>query len=217
MSCRAWRKTKLSRPRSAISSDGTVYGLDGTIWGGEFLRVTDRTPERFAHLQPFRLPGGDAAVKEPRRVAIGLLYEMFGDPVFARSDLPPAAAFSKTELAALKTMLAKELNSPVTTSMGGLFDAVASIVGLRQQMRFEGQAAMELEFALNGIETDEAYSLRIADCGLRNKKAEGGKRKAEIILDWTTMIEEILADVKKGVSVSEISAKFHNALAEADC
>ena len=73
--------------------------------------------------------------------------------------MPPVAAFSKAELAALKTMLDEKLNSPVTSSMGRLFDAVASLIGLRQQMRFEGQAAMELEFALDGIETDEAYSL----------------------------------------------------------
>ena len=145
-------ENELSPPALGVSWDGTGYGLDGTIWGGEFFLVTDKTIERIAHLRPFRLPGGEQAVKEPRRTALGLLYEMFGDAVFERKDLAPVAAFSKTELAALKTMLAKQLNSPVTTSMGRLFDAVASLVNLRQQTHFEGQAAMELEFALDGIE-----------------------------------------------------------------
>ena len=118
-------------------------------------------------------------------------------------------------------MLAKKLNSPVTTSMGRLFDAVASLVNLRQQIRFEGQAAMELEFALDGIETDEAYPLPIADCGLRNKMASEGETNSELrtansemILDWSPMIEAILADVKAGIPAGIISAKFHNALAE---
>jgi hydrogenase maturation protein HypF len=213
LSCMA--ENEIEPPALGVSWDGTGYGLDGTIWGGEFFLVTDKDVERVAHLRPFRLPGGDAAVKEPRRVALGLLYEISGDAVFARKDLPPVAAFTKTELAALKTMLAKNLNSPVTSSMGRLFDAVASLINLRQQMRFEGQAAMELEFALDGIDTDEAYSLQIAGCGLRNEKSEIRNPKSEMILDWAPMIEVILADVKRDVSIGTISAKFHNALAEA--
>ena len=153
--CRAWRKMKLRRPALGVSWDGTGYGLDGTIWGGEFFLVTDENIERIAHLRPFRLPGGDKAVKEPRRTALGLLHEISGDKVFEQKKLATVAAFSSAELATLETMLAKKLNSPVTTSMGRLFDAVASLINLRQQIRFEGQAAMELEFALDGIETDD--------------------------------------------------------------
>ena len=85
-----------------------------------------------AHLRPFRLPGGDQAVREPRRAALGLLYEMHGDAVFECRELAPVAAFSKTELGALKTMLKKRLNAPLTSSAGRLFDAVASLTGLRQ-------------------------------------------------------------------------------------
>jgi hydrogenase maturation protein HypF len=99
-------------------------------------------------------------------------------------------------------MLAKKLNSPVTTSMGRLFDAVASLINLRQQIRFEGQAAMELEFALDGIETDEHYNLSLVT------------RHLSLVLDWSRMIEEILADVKNGIVPGIISARFHNALAE---
>jgi hydrogenase maturation protein HypF len=212
LSCMA--ENELSPPAIGVSWDGTGYGLDGTIWGGEFFLVTNKSIERIAHLRPFPLPGGDLAVKEPRRAALGLLYEMFGDTVFERKELAPVAAFSKAELAALKTMLEKKLNSPVTSSAGRLFDAVASLVNLRQQMRFEGQAAMELEFALDGIETDEAYSLPIADCRLSIMETSA-VGKSEIILDWSTAVQEILADVKHGLPIGKISVKFHNALIEA--
>jgi hydrogenase maturation protein HypF len=206
-----------------VSWDGTGYGTDGTIWGGEFFLVTDESIERIAHLRPFRLPGGDQAVKEPRRSALGLIHELSGtqDELLLHMQQKVACAFSPRELATLKTMLAKKLNSPVTTSMGRLFDAVASLINLRQQIRFEGQAAMELEFALDGVNTGEAYPLPIADCRLPIENAEGGSKDssrithhASRILDWSPMIEAILADVEKGVSVGIISAKFHNALAE---
>ena len=201
LSCMA--ENEITPPVLGISWDGTGYGLDGTIWGGEFFLVTDKTVKRIAHLRPFRLPGGELAIKEPRRAAIGLLCEISGDAVFKRNDLAPITAFSQTELAALKMMLAKKLNSPVTTSIGRLFDAVASLVNLRQQMRFEGQAAMELEFSLDGIETDECYTLSLVT------------RHSSLVSDWSPMIEAILADVKAGVSAGKISAKFHNALVEA--
>jgi hydrogenase maturation protein HypF len=224
LSCMA--ENELAPPALGVSWDGTGHGLDGTVWGGEFFLVTDKTIERIACLRPFRLPGGDQVVKEPRRVALGLLYEKFGDAVFERQDLASVAAFSKAELTALKTMLAKKLNSPATTSMGRLFDAVASLIDLRQQMRFEGHAAMELEFALDGVNTDEAYELPIADFRLpiaargdarptKTPNSELRTPNSKMILDWSPMIEAILSDVKRGVSVAEISAKFHNTLVEA--
>ena len=246
LSCMA--ENEIAPPVLGVSWDGTGYGLDGTIWGGEFFLVTDEDIERIAHLRPFRLPGGDKAVKEPRRTALGLLYEISGDAIFSgrkvrregapnstRGACAPLAAFSKAELATLKTMLAKKLNSPVTTSMGRLFDAVASLINLRQQIRFEGQAAMELEFALNGIETDEVYELQLVEsapqgsAGVppaislrdadRNKipasPADGTPALPLYVLDWSPMIEAILVDVQRGVSVGIVSAKFHNALAEA--
>ena len=212
LSCMA--ENEIAPPALGVSWDGTGYGTDGTIWGGEFFLVTKNACERVAHLRPFRLPGGDKAVKEPRRAAIGLLYEIFGDAAFEMRPLPPFQELSAIGASALKGMLQRKLNSPLTSSAGRLFDAVASLIGLRQTMCFEGQAAMELEFAIGGIETDEAYQLRIGGCGLQIEKAESGKRKAEMILDWEPMIGAILADVKGGVSTGKISAKFHNALAE---
>jgi hydrogenase maturation protein HypF len=213
LSCMA--ENEIAPPALGVSWDGTGYGLDGTVWGGEFFLVTNEGVERIAHLRPFRLPGGDKAVKEPRRTALGLLHEIFGESIFSerkvhregapdcsRGGCAPIAAFSAPELATLKTMLAKKLNSPVTTSMGRLFDAVASLINLRQQIRFEGQAAMELEFALDGIETDDHYNLSLVT------------RHPSLVLDWSPMVEAILADVKDGIPADIISAKFHNALVE---
>jgi hydrogenase maturation protein HypF len=144
-----------------------------------------------------------------------LLYEIFSEEVFKQKNLATLAAFSSAELATLKTMLAKKLNSPLTSSVGRLFDAVASLINLRQQIRFEGQAAMELEFALEGVETEEAYPLPIEKPAKTTHKSKIENRKSNMILDWSPMIEAILADVKHGVSVGSISAKFHNALVEA--
>jgi hydrogenase maturation protein HypF len=220
LSCMA--ENEIEPPALGVSWDGTGYGLDGTIWGGEFFQIADSKVERIAHLRPFRLPGGDKAVREPRRAAIGLLYELFGDAAFEMTHLPPFQDLTAVELSALKGMLRRKLNSPQTSSMGRLFDAVASLINLRQQMRFEGQAAMELEFALDGIETHEAYPLPIADCRLPIEnaasaagKSEIGNRKSERILDWSPMIEAILSDVQNGVAIGRMSAKFHNALAGA--
>jgi len=213
LSCMA--ENELEPPVLGVSWDGTGYGTDGTIWGGEFFLVTKNSCERVAHLRSFRLPGGDKAVREPRRAAIGLLCELFGGAAFEMKHLPPFQDGTAAELKAFKGMLQRRLNSPQTSSIGRLFDAVASLVNLRQKTRFEGQAAMELEFALDGVATDEAYELQMADCGLRIENAENGKRKAEMILDWEPMIKSILADVKNGVAAGNISAKFHNTLGEA--
>ena len=220
LSCMA--ENEIAPPVLGVSWDGTGCGLDGTVWGGEFFLVTEDKIERFAHLRPFRLPGGDKAVKEPRRSALGLLHEMSGGTVCrggaansSRGGCAPLAAFSSAELAALETMLAKKLNAPVTTSMGRLFDAVASLINLRQQIRFEGQAAMELEFALEGVETDEAYPLPIETPAVIADKSAIGNRQPAMILDWLPMVEAILADVKDGIPTGIISARFHNALVEA--
>jgi len=200
-SCMA--ENELRPPLLGVAWDGTGYGTDGTIWGGEFFLVTDDAADRVASLRPFRLPGGHAAVREPRRAALGLLFELFGDDIFTRSSAPPVAAFSAPELALLKTMLNRSLNSPMTSSVGRWFDAVAGMIGLRQQMRFEGQAAMELEFALAGVTTDKFYELPLVT------------RRGLCILDWAPAVREILRDVEQRVPTGEISAKFHNTLAEA--
>ncbi|MDD5140077.1 MAG: carbamoyltransferase HypF [Verrucomicrobiales bacterium] len=200
LSCLA--ENEIAPPALGVSWDGTGCGLDGAIWGGEFFLVTDQQVERVAHLRPFRLPGGDKAVKEPRRAALGLLYELYGEAVFEMNHLPPLREMPPIEMVTLKGMLQRRLNSPSTSSMGRLFDAVASLVNLRHRMGFEGQPAMELEFALGGVATDACYTLPLIT------------RHPAPVLDWSLMILSILADANSGVPVAEISAKFHNALVE---
>ena len=205
LSCMA--ENELQPPALGVSWDGTGYGLDGTVWGGEFFLVTETSAERVAHLRQFRLPGGDKAVKEPRRAALGLLYEMFGASAFEMKDLAPLRAFSAVELASLKTMLGRRLNSPLTSSIGRLFDAVASLTSLRQQVRYEGQAAMELEFAREDFPTNEAYEFALS--------FPDSAHASRISLDWSPLFQALLADLRGQVAPGLISAKFHNALAEA--
>jgi hydrogenase maturation protein HypF len=200
-------ENELEPPVLGVAWDGTGYGLDGTIWGGEFLLVTETSIARRAHLRQFPLPGGEKAIREPRLIAMGLLREIFGEDVFALDVLPPGITFSASELAAMKVLLRGSLHSPLTSSVGRLFDGVAALAGLRQKVSFEGQAAMELEFLLEGIETNEAYSFKFCGAGQSANDA--------FILDWQAVIEGILGDLKRGSPGAEISAKFHNALVEA--
>jgi hydrogenase maturation protein HypF len=185
--------------------DGTGYGEDGTVWGGEFLRTEGTGFARVAALRRFRLPGGDRAVREPRRSALGVLYEILGDDVFGETDLAPVRAFSAAELPVLGTMLLRGIHSPWTTSAGRLFDAVASLAGLRQKLRFEGQAAMELEFAAEGTGAD-AYPFGILD----PERAGAGP----LGVDWEPLIRAVIADVRASVPPAKISGRFHNALAD---
>ncbi len=185
-----------------VSWDGTGYGPDGTIWGGEFLLAAKTSFERVAFFRPFRLPGGEKAIKEPRRTALGMLYELFGDDVFRRQDLPTLQAFTSAELELLNQVLLKRVNAPVTSSVGRIFDAVASLIGLQQKMNYEGQAAMELEFLTQNVESDDSYSFEIDETP--NIK----------LIDWRSILEGILIDMKDHICRSIISAKFHNTLVE---
>ncbi len=183
-----------------VSWDGTGLGTDNTIWGSEFLLTNENSFERVAHFKYFSLPGGETSIKQPRRTALGVLYEIFGNSVFERNDLIPIQNFPSTELQLLKQMLKKKINSPITCSAGRLFDAVASIIGLRQELNFEGQAAMELEFAIDK-NVNAVYPFSF-------------ENKNRYIINWQEMIIEIIDDVKNGISKNIIAAKFHNTLAE---
>ncbi len=196
-------ENELEGPLLGVSWDGTGYGTDDTIWGGEFLRVTESSWRREAHFRTFRLPGGEKAIKEPRRAALGLLFEIYGDEAFSMTDIKPVGEFSHRELDLLKTMVKKGINSPLTSSAGRLFDAVCAVVGIRQISRFEGQSAMELEFSLHGIQTDDMYKFRI------------DASQSPIIVDWEDAFLEIVDDVGRGVPAGLISARFHNGLVEA--
>ncbi len=184
-----------------VSWDGTGFGLDGTIWGGEFLLTDEASFSRVAHLRQFRLPGGEKAIREPRRTAVGLLYEIAGDSFFRGLDVHPIKTFTSAELLLLEQMLSKKINSPLTSSAGRLFDAVASLAGVRDIAKFEGQAAMELEWAIGTTLTDEEYGFTTSHSEL------------PLTIDWAPMVLEVLEDVRRNVSPSVISAKFHNTLA----
>jgi hydrogenase maturation protein HypF len=201
-----------------VAWDGTGYGLDGTIWGGEFLLIDESSFQRVASFRQFKLPGSASAIKEPRRSAIGLLFEVFGNELFEQSDVLSLNSFTLPERKVLRRMLTNGLNSPLTSSVGRLFDAVASLVGLRQRARFEGQAAMELEFALDRISTDETYEFRISEgdqSAIQCQAKPVWRTQSAITLDWSPMVRAVLADVERGLPVGEISAKFHNSLVEA--
>jgi len=193
-------------PLLGIAWDGTGLGIDGTIWGGEFLRLDrDGNFHREAHLRTFRLPGGDAAAREPSRTAFGLLASAKEIPKSLWKNLLFMRHLGDEKIGVLKRMLSNHINSPLTSSMGRLFDAVAAIVGQRFVSRFEGQAAMDLEFLIRGRSLDDSYTYLIEE----DSSHEG------LIVDWAPTIQEILEGVHDGVSPGEISIRFHNTLVEA--
>ena len=196
----------LEGPVLGVAWDGTGYGLDGTIWGGEFLHVSADSWHRIAHLRTFRMPGGEKAIREPRRTALGLLHEAFGEAAFALTTLPALQAFSPEERTNVQIMLKRHLNTPVTSSVGRLFDAIAGILGLCLRSSFEAQAAMDLEYALDGFDTDEAYPLPLV---------EGDAVDAPCTLDWGPMVQAIVEEMHQQAAVGLMAAKFHNALVEA--
>jgi hydrogenase maturation protein HypF len=196
-------ENELDDPVLGVSWDGTGYGTDGTIWGGEFLVPRGGSFDRVATLRPFRLPGGEHAIREPRRTALGLLFEIFGERLLERAALAPAAAFEDREKRLLIEMLKRGVNSPITSSVGRLFDAVASLCGLCQRNGFEGQAAMALEFSIDE-RAEGAYSIPVTSAPL-----------SPLVLDWQAAVVAILDDLRIGVGVGAISVKFHRALAAA--
>ena len=209
-----------------VSWDGTGLGLDGTVWGGEFLLATARSFRRVATLRPFRLPGGEAAVREPRRSAVGLLHAALGDDAFALRDTPCLDGFSPAQAGLLRQQLARGLNAPVTTSAGRLFDAAASLAGLRQVTAFEGQSAMALEFAAGGRAARPEQAYRIDPRETRapaahnvwdpRAAAPGGDADVPLIeLDWRPLLDALLDDARAGAGADTISARFHAALAGA--
>ena len=193
------------RPALGIAWDGTGWGDDGTVWGGEFFHVVDGTMKRVAHLLPFPLPGGEAAVREPRRCAIGLLRTMLGGSWIERDDLAPVASLSRAERDLLDRMMARNLNSPLTSSMGRLFDGVAALLDLKQRSSFEGEAAMALEAAL-----DDDLAVSDGTYALPCQTDDGS-----MILDWRRLVGSVLADLADSVPIPVIASRFHRALAEA--
>uniref|UniRef100_A0A832I2F7 Carbamoyltransferase n=1 Tax=Eiseniibacteriota bacterium TaxID=2212470 RepID=A0A832I2F7_UNCEI len=185
-----------------VTWDGTGYGADGTVWGGEFLSGDAAGFERVAHLRPFRLPGGEAAVEEPRRTAVALLWETFGAAALERLDLAPVASFGAHERGLLERMLERGVSAPLTTSAGRLFDGLAALVGLHPRVTFEGQAAMAFEFAADPDERG-AYPVHAVP------------GPGPLVLDWRPLVEALVADLGLGVERATIAARAHGALVHA--
>ena len=181
-----------------LSWDGAGLGTDGAIWGGEALSCAGAEVRRVAHLAPLALPGGEQAVREPRRVALFVLRETFGDAA-ARAA---AERFGLTpgEACALCEMAAHPVLAPRTTSIGRLFDAVAALAGLASVSSFEAEAAMALEFAAERAGVAEPYPLPL----------DGGE---PAVADWRPLVRAVEHDRQRGVPADVIAARFHEALA----
>ncbi|MEO2082602.1 MAG: carbamoyltransferase HypF, partial [Desulfurobacteriaceae bacterium] len=172
-----------------LAFDGTGYGADGTIWGGEVLVADYFCFDRVFHLLPFKLPGGDRAVKEPYRVAVSLLEELGVNP-------DTVLGTDKKKILFVREMVRKSVNSPLSSSMGRLFDAVSAILGLKEVVSYHAQGAIVLEQVAGKSGFEGSYRFEILDDGN---------------IDWRPVIEEILRDKSK-LSVSDIAMKFHNAV-----
>jgi hydrogenase maturation protein HypF len=183
-----------SHPVIGLAFDGTGYGADGAIWGGEFLVADYSGYQRPYHLDYFPLPGGDAAIKRPARTALALLWQLGLD---WDDSLAPVQNLCFEERQALRIQLERGLNTPLTSSMGRLFDAVAALAGVRQTVNYEAQAAIEFETAVDPLELG-VYRFDIR----------------ENVVDMGGAVRGLLADVASGLSVPVISARFHNGLAE---
>ncbi len=172
-----------------LAFDGTGYGADGTIWGGEVLVADYLCFDRVFHLLPFKLPGGDRAVKEPYRVAVSLLEELGVNP-------DTVLGTDKKKILFVREMVRKGVNSPLSSSMGRLFDAVSAILGLKEVVSYHAQGAIVLEQVAGKSGFEGSYRFEVLDDGN---------------IDWRPVIEEILRDKSK-LSVSDIAMKFHNAV-----
>jgi hydrogenase maturation protein HypF len=194
----------LTGPVIGLIMDGTGYGTDGTIWGGEILAGDLSGFTRLGHLDPVPLPGGDAAIRAPWRTAVSYLRHSFGD------DLPKLPWFDDLPVAAIVEMLDKGINSPVTSSCGRLFDAVAALTGRWLEIRYEAQTAIELMALTSSEEVSAAVPFgRNAPPGVQIQSSDGVDG---FIVPVSGIIRGVVEALDAGASPSEISARFHRTL-----
>jgi hydrogenase maturation protein HypF len=184
----------LDEPVIGVTLDGSGYGTDGTIWGGEFLVGNYRQVRRAAHLRPVGLPGGDQAVREPWRVALSYLRDAGADQRSLQGRIAPAA------LRAVNLILDRGLNTPRTSSAGRLFDAVAVLAGVRDHVSFEGQAAMELEWLATEVVPDGEYPFELS------------LDQVPWQIDTRPLIQAVVQDAARGVAAGTIGRRFHSTL-----
>ena len=182
-----------------VALDGTGFGLDGTIWGGEFIRANLRDFDRLAHLKKVPMPGGSMAIKEPWRMAMVYLSEAFGDET-TKLKIDLIRRINPQKWDVLKRAIEKKINTPLTSSMGRFFDAVSSLLSVRDEAHYEGQAAIELEM--------------IADHGMKEEYPfHIHKDEMPMAIDPLEMIRGIVCDLTDGMPSSKISGKFHKTIA----
>jgi hydrogenase maturation protein HypF len=191
----------LRGPVIGLALDGTGYGVDGCVWGGEVLIATLTGFERFAHLKYVAMPGSEAAVRQPWRMAFGHLYAALGEGVFA-AEVLERLKVSEHDARLLARMIERGVNSPRTSSCGRMFDAAAALILGRDRVDYEAQAAIELEGVAEIDDAGRGYVVRLAG-------------EASLILDPTPLWEELLDDLWSGVTRERMSAKFHVGVADA--
>ena len=182
-----------------VSFDGTGYGTDGTIWGGEFLICDYSEFKRAGHLEYTPLPGGEKAIKEPWRMAASYLYKIYRDNML-NLDIDFVKKLDRGKWSTIQKMIDNGINSPITSSSGRLFDAVSALVGIRKEIYYEGQAAIELEMAACAEEGVYPFDLKDVE------------DKILVLLD--PLFRGIVSDLEHGVGVDSISSRFHNTVAK---
>ena len=181
-----------------LALDGTGYGVDGMIWGGEILICNLEGFERIGHFDYVPMPGGTAAIKEPWRMAVSYLYHTYG-PEFTGLGIEFLNGLDQKKLRVIRQMIEKGVNSPKTSSLGRLFDGISALTGLRNYVKYEGQGAMELEMCMDeGVDSYYDYQLRGEDPGW--------------ILLHEPIVKGVVKDLIRGSTQGRISAKFHNTL-----
>ncbi|MCP3950836.1 MAG: carbamoyltransferase HypF, partial [Desulfobacterales bacterium] len=190
---------QIEDPVIGLAFDGTGYGTDGTVWGGEILVADYAGYHRAAHLETVPMPGSAAAIKEPWRMGLAYLHHTFGDRLWDLG-LPMLDTMDRSAADIVTQMCSRQINAPLTSSLGRLFDGVAAIMGLRQRAAFEGQAAMELEM-MAGEEEKDRYAFEWGQD--RTKKITIGP-----------IISGVVDDIRRGMPAFIISRKFHNTLVE---
>jgi hydrogenase maturation protein HypF len=192
----------LNEPVIGVSFDGTGYGIDGAVWGGEFLVGDYRSFRRTAHLRYVGMPAGEQAIHEPWRMALAHLRDAGDSMPELFCDLP------RTAVRAVEKMLQSGFNTPMTSSAGRLFDAVAAIAGIRRRVNYEGQAAMELEWRALEVTDDLSYPFAT------QRMPTNESREAKLIVDTRPLIHAVAVDAAKRVSAGNIGRRFHNAMVE---
>ncbi|MDH5299101.1 MAG: carbamoyltransferase HypF, partial [Desulfobulbaceae bacterium] len=187
-------------PVLALTLDGSGFGPDQTIWGGELLLTTCHGYQRLAHLAPVMMPGGEAAVREPWRMATSFLYHARGAGII--DSLPPALHRQKEKLPFLIAMMEKGVNSPLTSSCGRLFDGIAALLDLCDTASFDGQPAMLLETAADP-EALEIYPFALTATAT----------PLPMVLDTRAMVRGVMADLGRGIAAATIAGRFHHTLA----